>query len=217
MKNNYDRILWGIVFIAVGVLFALNIAGVIEFNIWSYVWPIFLAIIGVSMLLGDKKNVGGWFFIVLSTLFFLRRILGDAFDSRYLFVTIIILIGIFIIVSSFKKDEIRNISGKQNQFVVFGGRNDRIVNGEYYGTNTLCVFGGHEIDLRQFNFTHDVEIVATAVFGGVTVFLPQNVNVSLKSLPIFGGTENKTLNTDNNPYTVYIKVTAVFGGVEVRN
>lgn len=218
MKNNYERLLWGSVIIAAGILFALNVAGLIAFNIWEYIWPLFLTVLGVSILFGDKKNLGGWFFVVLGAVVFSRRFFDDKFDLRFIIAAVIILIGIFIIFATFKpKDGYTEIKGKQSQFVLFGGREDRIVNSDYTGTNTLCLFGGHEIDLRQLIFTHDIEITATAVFGGITLFLPQNVNIRIKSLPIFGGTENSTQNTENNPYTVFIKAVAVFGGVEIRN
>lgn len=219
MKKNYDRFLWGGVFILTGILFALNIAGVISFNIWTAIWPFIIIIIGLSIVLGDKKNFAGYFFIALGLVLFLRQQFNIQFDIKYIFAFGLILIGVFIAFFSFKQKDFpaNSFKGKQNQFVVFGGRTEKITNPEYSGTNTLCLFGGHELDLRNYIFHSDIEIVATAVFGGVTIFLPHNVNIQVKSLPIFGGTENSTQNTQNNPYTVYIKATALFGGLEIRN
>ena len=47
--------------------------------------------------------------------------------------------------------------------------------------------------------------------------MPTNVKVKIKSIPIFGGVENKTnTNADENSHTIYINGTAIFGGVEVK-
>ena len=65
MKKNYDRFLWGGVFILTGILFALNIAGVISFNIWTAIWPFIIIINGLSNFLCDKKKIAGNYFISL--------------------------------------------------------------------------------------------------------------------------------------------------------
>lgn len=218
MKNKYDTLLWGCSIIAVGVLFLLNLLGVITLNVWEYTVPIFITVLGVSIIINNAKNIWGYVFIALGIVLFIRKAFNITIDIKYIIAILIIFAGVYLIFSMFiDKKEFTNIAGKANQFTLFGGREEKINNPEYAGTKAVCIFGGHEIDLRGLNFTHNVEILALVVFGGVTVFLPQNVNVVVKSLPIFGGTENKTNNTENNPYTVYIKATAIFGGIEIKN
>ena len=60
-------------------------------------------------------------------------------------------------------------------------------------------------------------IDALALFGGVDIKLPENVNVETSTLPIFGGTgiaKNRTFN-ENNP-TVYVNAVCIFGGVDIK-
>ena len=47
--------------------------------------------------------------------------------------------------------------------------------------------------------------------------MPSNVKIKIKSMPIFGGVENKAnIKADENSHTIYINGTAVFGGVEIK-
>ena len=62
-----------------------------------------------------------------------------------------------------------------------------------------------------------IEINANAIFGGIDIIVPPNVNVKVKSTPIFGGTSNKVKTTYNeNLPTIYINSLAMFGGVEIK-
>ena len=222
MKKNFNSLVWGIAFIAAGILVALNIAGIIDFNIWANLWPIIFVLIGLSIIGDNKKNIIGYIFIALGIIWILKNSFDLPFDSKYAFSVILILVGIVIIFNIFNnKQPVNNqqesLKVNFSQFTAFSGRADRIACNEYYGTNTFCIFGGHEIDLRDYIFHNDVKINATAIFGGIELILPENVNVVISSFPLFGGVENKCTNSGNNPYTVYLHATAVFGGVELKN
>ena len=72
-------------------------------------------------------------------------------------------------------------------------------------------------DLRNAIIDSDVVINASSTFGGIEIYVPSNVKIKIKSMPIFGGVENKAkTKVDENSYTIYINGTAVFGGVEIK-
>jgi hypothetical protein len=64
MGHNYSRILWGAVFIVIGVLFLADNFGWLDMEIsFHKLWPLFLIVVGLSMLLRslpaknpDKKD-----------------------------------------------------------------------------------------------------------------------------------------------------------------
>ena len=60
-------------------------------------------------------------------------------------------------------------------------------------------------------------IAAAAVFGGIDIFLPENVNVKISSNSVFGGVSEKKHRApvDGNA-TVYINATGMFGGVDIK-
>ena len=48
--------------------------------------------------------------------------------------------------------------------------------------------------------------------------MPANVKVKIKSVPIFGGVDNKAnTQADENSHTIYINSTTVFVGVEIKS
>ncbi len=49
---------WGLVLVAIGVLFLLNSLGLLAVNAWSLIWPIFLIILGVWFLWGAFSRSG---------------------------------------------------------------------------------------------------------------------------------------------------------------
>ena len=60
-------------------------------------------------------------------------------------------------------------------------------------------------------------IHASAVFGGIDIYVPENVNVKVNSHSIFGGVSGKEhRNHPENSYTLYLDATCMFGGVEIK-
>ena len=46
-------------------------------------------------------------------------------------------------------------------------------------------------------------IKASAIFGGVEIFVPSNINLKVKGTPIFGGVSNKVINKKENEKTIF--------------
>jgi predicted membrane protein len=63
--------------------------------------------------------------------------------------------------------------------------------------------------------TEDCAIQVTAIFGGIDILVPQNVNVKVNPTCIFGGISNKTKALDGAP-TLYISGICMFGGVDIK-
>ncbi len=53
MKGN---ILWGCIVIAIGIIVLLQNMGIISGSIWGYIWPLFIIIVGLSILFHDRKD-----------------------------------------------------------------------------------------------------------------------------------------------------------------
>lgn len=80
------------------------------------------------------------------------------------------------------------------------------------------MFGGIKCDLREAKVEEDVLIRASAIFGGITIFVPEDVNVQVVATSMFGGTDNKKgkKTQDEGRKTIYVESTSVFGGVEIK-
>lgn len=106
---------------------------------------------------------------------------------------------------------------KQDICAIFSGRKITYENENFYGANIDAVFGGVELDLRRAYMNGNIEISLTSVFGGVTIFMPDNVRVIVDSVPIFGGVSNHAVNTVGDVRaTIHINATCMFGGAEIK-
>ena len=85
--------------------------------------------------------------------------------------------------------------------------------------NVIAMFGGSDIDLRQARIpAGGIRINAFALFGGVDIIVPEDLNVEASGAGIFGGFDGKNHRGSNDPLTPTVKVNglAMFGGVDVK-
>ena len=56
------------------------------------------------------------------------------------------------------------------------------------------------------------------MFGGIDIYVPENLKVKIKSTSIFGGVDDKKVKevNDEKAHTLYINATCVIGGVDVK-
>ena len=135
---------------------------------------------------------------------------------------IFVIIGLSIIFNEGIKGKIADKvkEGKKNGLeditATFGGQKTVKDNEEFKGANLDAVFGAVELDLRKANIEKEAVIKASAIFGGIEIYVPQDVNVKVKATPIFGGVSNKTSSNENNQKTIYIEAFCMFGGVDIK-
>ena len=78
-----------------------------------------------------------------------------------------------------------------------------------------AIFGGVEIDLRGAVISENITLRLTAVFGGIDVFAPENVNIKVTGSSFLGECENKTVSLEGRP-TVAVEYSCAFGGIEIK-
>lgn len=84
--------------------------------------------------------------------------------------------------------------------------------------NSLCIFGGSNIDLRRAVVPPEgVTIRCLCLFGGVDIVVPPGMRLQVRGIGVFGGFD-RTSNEVDDPYapTVVVEGLALFGGVSVR-
>ena len=84
-------------------------------------------------------------------------------------------------------------------------------------TRAVAVFGSCQVDLTGVDLEAETHIVATAVFGGIEVLVPEGIGVDFGGVAIFGGRDDKTKGVPR-PGAPIVRVDgyALFGGVTVR-
>lgn len=135
---------------------------------------------------------------------------------------ILVIIGLSMVFNETIKSKISNKvkEGKKNGLeditATFAGQKVNKDNEKFKGANLDAVFGSVSLDLRKAEIEKEAVIKASAIFGGVEIFVPTDVNVKVKSTPIFGGVTDKSLTSKENEKIIYIDAFCMFGGVDIK-
>lgn len=220
--------LWGIVLVALGIIFTLNALGITDINIFFNGWWTFIIIIpSLIELISRENKTWSLIWLIIGVVLFLacQDILDFSLVMKLIIPVALIIIGINLIfkdkIDKRLKDKIKQMNSNNEKLeelcATFGEINQKYENKEFKGASADAIFGSVDIDLRNATINHDQIIKATAVFGGIDIISPNNVNIKVKSTPIFGGVSNKT-NTkyDENLPTIYVDAFCMFGGVTIK-
>lgn len=217
-------ILWGVVFIIIGIIIALNALGVTNINLFFDGWWTLFLIIPCFIDLFDGDDLTGSIIgIVIGIVLLLCCQDVITFDLiwKLALPSVLILVGISIIlrsvVSSNKEIFKKNKSELNIYCATFGEQNINLANEKFIGANNTAIFGSINMDLSESKIPEDSVIYATSIFGGIDIKVPNDVKVVIKSIPIFGSVNNKRKNPkDSKVKTIYVKGVCIFGGIEIK-
>ncbi len=220
-SRNRGKVVGGILLIVIGSLFLFRELGV-DFPRWLFSWKILL--IGIGIVLGFKHQFksGGWFIPIIVGLTFL---LIDWFPilpiKQYVWPSIIILVGVFLIFKPKRRNPYKNWkkyerwnerhnfgyqeSSSQtfdnstaansedtiNSSTFMGGVKKNIISKNFKGGEISNVFGGAEINLSQADFEGSIKLEVNQVFGGTTLIVPANWQINSELTSIFGSIDDK--------------------------
>lgn len=219
------NILWGVVFIVLGLIFGLNAMGITDIDVFfKGWWTLFIIIPSLIGVIKNARGVGNYIWLAIGIVLLLsaQGILNISRVGNLIFPAILVAIGLSIIFKDVAAEKVSdkikelNKDNKEEYYATFSGQKLNYVGNEFKGVSVNAIFGGVDIDLRNAIIEQDQVINATAVFGGVNILAPNNVNVQVKSNSIFGGVSNKTIPNKENVPTIYIKAFCLFGGAEIK-
>lgn len=226
MKTN--RILWGLGLIAVGVIFGLNAMGYTDIDLFfDGWWTLFIIVPCLSGLLKGREVTGNlWGLAIgLTLLATAQGFLDFQILRKLAFPAILVIFGVAILVKAMVGDRAarkfvelhRHDIGDQDYWATFSGQNLSFSGEKFRGAKLTAVFGGIKCDLRGALLETDVVVDATAIFGGVTVIVPQGYRVRVVSNSIFGGvSEDVPHASQEGLITVFVNGNCLFGGVSVK-
>ena len=227
MVSNY---IWGLFLILVGIILGLNSFGVTNINLFfDGWWTVFIIAPSLNGLLKGEDRTGALIGLIIGV--FLLLSCQDVLDFKLFVKLFIPAILIIIGLSIFFKDKVKDVAVKK-----MGKINAKEIDMEHTYTSTFSeekinldneklescainsIFGSVSLDLRNAIIDEDIVINNYVVFGGVTIKVPKDVNIVVKTTSIFGGVDNKTgrNKTKENVKTIYIKGTILFGGIDIK-
>lgn len=221
-----SNILWGVLLIVVGVIWALNATGVADINVFfKGWWTLFIIIPSIIGIIDNSKDSSGYIFLVIGVLLLLgtREIISFSLIGKLIFPIILVLIGASVIFKDTIDDKVtKKISqidkdGTEIYTATFSDNKAKLAGDEFKNARLDATFGSVSLDLTECNITEDGVVTASAIFGNVNIIVPKGVNVRVKSTGIFGGTNNRVKNSsEEGVKTIYIDSFALFGGVEIK-
>lgn len=224
MKDK-GNLIWGIILIVVGIIIGLNSLGIANINIFfDGWWTLFIIIPSLADIIKrpNKASNYGWLVLGIVLLLCAQDILKFELIGKLIFPAILVFIGISLLfkdkVGKKVKEKIKTLNeeGLEEYYATFSGQEINKAGEEFKGASLNAIFGGIDLNLQEAKIQKDVLINATAVFGGIDIKVPSNVNVKVQSTSIFGGADNKiTKQTETLP-TIYVKAFCLFGGVDIK-
>lgn len=227
MVSNY---ICGLFLILVGVVLGLNAFGITNINLFfDGWWTVFIIVPSLNGLIKGEDRTGALIGLIIGV--FLLLSCQDVIDFSLfvkLFIPVILItIGLSIIFKDKAKDVVVKKMGKINAKDIdmehtytstFSEEKINLDNEKLENCAINSIFGSVSLDLRNAIIDEDIVINNYVVFGGVTIKVPKDVNVVVKTTSIFGGVDNKTgrNKSKENVKTIYIKGTILFGGIDIK-
>ena len=236
VKFNLNSIIWGIVLVAAGVIFALNALGITNIDILFKGWWTLFIIIPCTVNFITSRNrddvFGNLFGIAIGVFLLLcaRGVLEYSMIWKLLFPAVVVIIGFRMLIKGIFDRKDREDDDEDDDFdetldnngkpphtanAIFSAHRVSYDGMAFHSAELNVIFGGAQLDLRNAIIEGDCKVSANCIFGGITILVPDNVNVKVYGSNIFGGISNHT--TDHpGAHTVYVKGNSIFGGVSIK-
>ncbi len=227
-NRGYDsRSFLGIILVLIGtILIARNYGWLgYDFSRILISWQMLLIVIGLFQL--ARRAYTPAIVLIGIGLFFLVDIPYNFRENFW--PALIILVGVSFILQWRRtpRNSVSNLetdNSRSNDYIdetaIFGGRNLSVVSQNFQGGKITAIFGGSKINLRYSNPAPGCTIDVANIFGGSKIIVPEDWNIKVEVVSIFGGFEDKrgasVISRTSSGKIVVIKGTCIFGGGEVN-
>ena len=224
VDTNKKRLIFAAILILGGTLLLLDNLHILDIIIPHFLmeWYIILILVGAFITFVQDKKGPGVMLMGIGGLFMLSDIANvGIFDIWPVF---LIIAGIAIILKRSKQNERMDSFDPDDkdyidEFATFSGPVKAVTTQNFKGGKLSTVFAGMEIDFSSARLSEGNNVLEIfTIFGGSTIYVPQDWDVIIKVTPIFGGyADERTLVKDTDPdRTLVITGTVLFGGGDIK-
>lgn len=233
--SNRGRAIGGLIIVAVGLIWLAKQVGV-DFPYWFFSWPMLLIAIGLYVGVRHSFRNPGWLIpVAIGALFLVEDVVPELEIRQYIWPIIIISVGLFIMFRSRRRNRGEywkqrydrgntSESFSDNAFetvTIFGGDKKQIISKDFKGGESVCAFGGVEINLTQADINGIAEIEVVQLFGGTKIIVPPHWKIQTDELVcVFGSLEDKRQiggRVIDSTKTLVLRGTCMFGGIDLRS
>ena len=236
--NAKKRVLIGLTVMTFGGLLLLRTLGFYEGFINEYIlrWEMILIAFGVVNIISHEGRGPGFLFVLIGAGLYARNYVdswnwlpeGISFWQLF-FAAIFIFAGLFMIFKRKSSFQCESTHEKGNgidtidEIAFFGGGDRTIVSDKFQGGKMLAIFGGSNFNLSRSKLAPGKNYIdVLAVFGGFKLIVPEDWNVKISAISIFGGFSDKHRVHSPDSYSedepqLIIKGFVIFGGGEIKS
>lgn len=226
--KKFRNILWGLILIIVGLVIGGNALGITNINIFfDGWWTLFIIIPCFIGIFKENEKTGNVIGLIIGIILLLtcQDIINFNLIGKLWLPAILIGIGASMIfkdaIGSKVNKEIKKLNEErknENEYcATFSGQDVKFDGEKFTGTDLTAVFGGIKCDLKKSIIESDVVINTSSIFGGIDIYVPENIKVKVKSSSIFGGvSDERKYSESTEAHTIYVNATCLFGGVEIK-
>lgn len=221
MKKVFS-VLLGVLLIAGGVIYALDVLGIaqIDFSFDGW-WTVFIIIPSLCGLVTSKDKIGNLIVLAIGVYFLLAARGIIEYDMfRKLFVpVIVILIGIKIIIKAINKTVHAETKEQKAECLSAFDAKTADFSGESIELAKVgAVFGGTKCNLSDARFDKKSRIDLFCMFGGADIIVPDYVEIKINAFCLFGGISDKRIIKANAEKTAELVINGFcfFGGADIK-
>ncbi|MFB6270342.1 MAG: LiaI-LiaF-like domain-containing protein [Halobacterium sp.] len=220
-----DRLVTGALIVLVGVLLLLSTTDALPTeSLWDFVPTVFV-LLGLWALVRSRfRNLTGPVMVVAVAATYQAKNLGVVTSEQLgtwwpLFV---VLFGVLYVAGKSRRTRstrtaVDSTDGDVSVVSLFSGTQRRVT-GEFLGGDVFVAFGGAELDFRDADRPVDpAEVECLVAFGGAELHVPDDWNVDIEVLNLFGASKDERPPRDQQQTDTDVVVTGLvlFGGVSV--
>lgn len=221
-----SKIMWGIVLVALGVVFALNALEITDIDVFFRGWwTLFIIVPSFISVFTDRDKTGGLIGLLVGLMLLLgaRGYVDFRMMCKLAIPAVIIVIGLDLIFKdAFSKKAKEGVKKLKDggplraASAVFSTHDDNCSGQTFNGADYTAIFGTVNCNLQDAYLERDVLIKVKNLLGTVNITVPDGVNVEVRSQSIFGGVTNRIPNNEANTLTLYVEAYCLLGNVEIQ-
>lgn len=175
-----------------------------------------------SLILPLLLIFGGclWLFDAMGALEWIK----DYDLNKYFWPTVLIIVGLIILFNRLgnknerKSENLEVVEPGKECNVLMSGRSMTFARGQLFkGIRINCTMGGVKIDLREADIQDGAIISANCMMGGVEIYLPDNINIEIRSNCMVGGIDSERHKNIPTPRaTIILEGKCLMGGIELK-
>lgn len=196
----------GLILIIIGVIIGLNAFHITNIDLFfDGWWTLFIIVPCFFGLFKDQDKTGNIICLIVGIylLLYCQGLINFQFAWKLVIPVIFVLIGLKMIF----KDTFNKKKPRQNIYD----------NQLYTGGNYDVTFNGLILDLSKAYLNEETNIMISTLFGGVDLYLPDDVNIQIQSSNFLGGVDlHKRENKIENTKVIYLNARCIFGGINIK-